>query len=493
MSIISSHIVQIVEPVVLVGRDGSILEANASAAAMLATGHASLSGVPVDSVFSLRHATALSGERDLIGLALRGEFSGALPPGCLLVSGERTSMVDGSISPLKQGDTLEAVLVMMRSLTVFQKRAMASVRASESRWRALVEYSGAFIYLKDADRRYVYANRAFLTLIGDADVDRLAGRSDHELLPPLAAELVRTRDLEVLRTGQPATTEDEFVIDEQKRNFFSTRFLLPDQADARVLCCVSTDVTGLRDVENQLRRHEQDLAHFSRISTAGEMASALAHELSQPLGATLSYVQGALQWLRNGGEQERVHRSLAGAEAQILRASGVIGRLKQFLQNRQPALAPLDLNEVAERSLFLIKTELAHTQVRAEVVPAPAPLWVNADAIQLEQVVINLARNAIQAMANIDPAERQLDIILEADAAAAWLRVRDHGHGVPGGASAQLFEPFFTTRADGMGLGLKISQKIVRSLGGELVFQNRVPRGAEFAVRLPLRPDGPPG
>lgn len=219
-----------------------------------------------------------------------------------------------------------------------------------------------------------------------------------------------------------------------------------------------------------LRAQQAELARFSRISVAGEMVSALAHELSQPLAAALTYLAESRSLLRRGAPQAELAESLENASRQTKRASEVLARLRGFLYRGETTLAPTTAQALVADSLALLRTDLAlnRTEISSTIETQPAPIMV--DAVQMQQVIINAVRNAIEAMTEVGTARRRIDIVQRAVGRMVEISIADSGPGLAPDIADRAFEPFVTTKPSGMGLGLAISRSIVEAHGGTLRF-----------------------
>lgn len=255
------------------------------------------------------------------------------------------------------------------------------------------------------------------------------------------------------------------------------------------------NITAQKRAEEQQQQRETQLQRVQRVITVGEMASTLAHELNQPLAALVNYAAAA-RALAAQGKTGPLNDSLEALSAQALRAADIVGRIRRWVRQHPESREPCDLSAIVEQSLeLLLRAEARRQGIAVRVEQAAAPLQVHADRVLLEQVVINLGLNALQAMQTHQPPPEghELRLRLAADNGHALVQVLDRGPGLPPGIAERLFEPFFTTRSDGLGLGLNICRSIIESMGGQLQAHNREGGGAVFEIRLPLAnaPDNP--
>jgi two-component system sensor kinase FixL len=262
--------------------------------------------------------------------------------------------------------------------------------------------------------------------------------------------------------------------------------------DGRVLKYVGTihDITDRRRAEDEARVLQERLTHFSRLSTMGEMAAGLAHEINQPLSAIATYAR-ACQRLITQPEPDYadVVAALEQINAQALRAGEVIRRLRNFVKNREVKREPVDCTRLLEDLRTLAETDARLHNIRLRLdCEEPLPM-VYADPIQLQQVVLNLVRNAIDAMSEAPEDRREVVLTTRrASDGEVEVSVTDHGTGLAPEATEHLFNPFFTTKASGTGLGLAISRSIVRAHGGRLWHTPNDGCGVRFHFTLPVSP-----
>jgi len=242
-----------------------------------------------------------------------------------------------------------------------------------------------------------------------------------------------------------------------------------------------------RYAEVEAGRRSAELAHINRYSVAGELTATIAHELNQPLGAILANTETAELMLKSQTpDLQEIGEILADIRRDDQRASEVISRLRNLLRKAPVERKQLDLNEVVRETLRLVSAVAVAREVDLITFIAPVPLSIEGDLIQLQQVIINLIVNAIDATSALPSAERKITVSTALDGNSAELSVSDVGPGIPVANLKDVFEPFFTTKPQGMGMGLSIARTIVEAHGGELSAQNQAGRGAMFRIRLPL-------
>ncbi|MEN9485482.1 MAG: hypothetical protein RJB37_3362 [Pseudomonadota bacterium] len=233
------------------------------------------------------------------------------------------------------------------------------------------------------------------------------------------------------------------------------------------------------------------LGQVARLNTLGELAAGIAHELNQPLTAVLASTQAARRLLadedHDPADTPLLRQALDQAAAQARRASDVLLRLRRSVERPDAGrvLQPVALDVLVADTLHLLEPESARRAVVPQVVAAAAPVVVQGDAVAVQQIVHNLVMNALQALEQVDAAERRLVLTLDTDGDAGRLRVADTGPGIPDDALPRLFEPFYTTRPGGLGLGLSLCESLAQGMGGALAAEVNPPRGACFTLRLP--------
>ncbi len=229
------------------------------------------------------------------------------------------------------------------------------------------------------------------------------------------------------------------------------------------------EMVSRRKAEDRARRHLEQLAHVARLSTLGEMAAGLAHELNQPLGAIANYANGCLKRLEAGNaDTTTLHGALKQVATQAERAGKIIHRLRSFVASHEPEVAAVDVNQVLREVVALQLPEANNREVRLEFNFGQDLPEVLADSIQLQQVALNLMRNAIEAMQAVEPEQRRLIISTDLNhGREVEVTVTDSGPGWDPDDLETMFEPFYTT-TEGMGMGLAISRSIIEAHGGKL-------------------------
>lgn len=236
-----------------------------------------------------------------------------------------------------------------------------------------------------------------------------------------------------------------------------------------------------------LSEHEARLAHAMRVNAVGEMASGIAHELTQPLTAVLSQSQAGLRLAHAApGTPEAVIAALEANVRHAKRAGAILSRLRAHVSPREPRPEPTALNACVRGVAELVRRDLDARGIALTLEPDPADPWCRADPVSVEQVVHNLVRNAADAVQNLPEPRRAVRVSTAAEGAEAVVRVSDDGEGVAPEHLPRLFEPFFTTKPDGMGLGLSLCERLVEAAGGRIGVRGAPGAGTTVTVRLPL-------
>ena len=261
--------------------------------------------------------------------------------------------------------------------------------------------------------------------------------------------------------------------------------LSPSGAPER-LAGVSLDITERRHAEQEIERQRNELAHVARISTMSQLASSLAHELNQPLGAILRNAEAGELFLQGPSPDiEELRAVLADIRNDDQRAGAVIDRMRALMEQRSSERRPVDLGLLAGDTLTLVRADAEQRGVPLTVLVDPTLPPVQGDPVQLQQVLLNLLLNAMDALGDHLPAARLVALRVQSAGATIEVAVSDSGHGIPADQFPRVFEPFFSTKPRGLGMGLAISRDIIVAHGGRLWAENNEAGGATFTFSLP--------
>ncbi len=357
------------------------------------------------------------------------------------------------------------------------------------------------ISIKDAATlRYVYRNRINAEILGLSRADSL-GHTSRELFPPEVADTFEISDREALASGSLALTELRVPgPGDAERLIHSHKTVLYDRSGApRLIVCVFEDVTEQRrmkdsllaanaELEQRIRTRSAELERAGRISQLGELAAGLAHEINQPLAAIIYTLAGAANRARAGAlNNAQMLEALQAAIAHAHRSADVLARIRDMANRHAPRRLPLRLNELAFEVIDLCALSAREGGVRLRLEPAPALPEIEADRVQIEQVLLNLVRNGIDAVVEEDGLWREVLVSTAlTDRQTVEVSVEDSGTGRAPEELKRVFEPFFTTKPEGMGLGLAICQRIIEDHGGRLWAMNRAEGGLCLRFALPV-------
>jgi PAS domain S-box-containing protein len=248
---------------------------------------------------------------------------------------------------------------------------------------------------------------------------------------------------------------------------------------------------SLRESQRQYGEAQVALAHANRVTTIGQLTASIAHEVNQPLAAIANAAAACQRWLDRGTPNLDEARTAAGwITRETNRASEVIQRVRALAKNSDIEMVPLDVNDVVAETIALVQRELTSHQVLMQMKFAPALPMILGDRVQLQQVIINLVLNGIESMQPVTDRPRELEIRSHQDQKQQVLiSVTDCGIGIAAEYEDRLFNPFFTTKSSGMGMGLSICRSIIEAHGGGLWATANLPQGTTFQFTLPVNAD----
>lgn len=349
-----------------------------------------------------------------------------------------------------------------------EQRVSAILREREQFLRLIANGLPALIAYIDADQRCRFANRAFEDWFGLARTV-MYGQPMEEFIVPEALVQLRPH-IDAALTGREVSFEAVFVDRYGHKRTFAITYVPDTTASGAVrgFFSLASDVTERKQAEDAVRQHQAQLAHALRLRTMGEMAAALAHELNQPLAAITAYATSCTLSLPPETAPE-VRAQVEQIANEAMRAGEVIRRVQNFARRVDPKWEPVNLNRVVEEAVRLVETEAHQLRIDLRLKLAPTLPLVEADSIQIEQVIINLLLNAFQAIELSRNGRRRVEVeTMQRQDGQLELAVRDTGVGLPAGIAKKIFEPYFTTRPDGLGMGLAISRSIIEAHGGRL-------------------------
>jgi signal transduction histidine kinase/PAS domain-containing protein len=369
----------------------------------------------------------------------------------------------------------------------------ASLFESREKYRALFENLPVGVVVTDSRGKVVETNHASIGGIepsmspmhsdkGRFQLVSMSGvplkKRDHPVFRSLkSGETIANMEIGVV----PAASDDR----SEPARWFSVTAAPMSMAGYGVIATY-IDITERIHLELQRRQQQVELARASRFNTMGEMASALAHEINQPLGSTLNYLYGIIHRLESGhADLAEIRDGITLSIKQIERAGGVIKHIHNFTRHHTPQVKTINLNELIKNIITFAEVDFRRFKTQLQLKLTKASLPVDINEIEMGQVILNLIKNGMDAMRDLNPEERILTIQTEDNVSHATVTVHDQGPGISAENREKIFDAFFTTKHDSLGLGLCVSRTIVQSHNGKIsVQENR--NGASFQVVLPM-------
>jgi len=372
-------------------------------------------------------------------------------------------------------------------------RAQAQLAINEERLRKIIETEPECVKVQGQDGIILEMNPAGLRLVDATAPEQIVGTSIYDLVAPDFVAAYRALTLRVFR-GETDTLEFQIVSLKNRHLWMETHAApLKDCAgNVTALLAVTRDISARRHHEHQMRLQFRELAHASRLDTMEQMATMLAHELNQPLTAIANYARGALRRLKSGRDLTDVERVMEQVCNQADRAASIIRSLRRYMSNGNCGPIPISVDSVIRDAISIANVEAQSQNVRIFRTLSSALPLVGGEVTQLEQVILNVMRNGIEAMQEVPICERVLNVETSLSTSGmVRLSISDAGMGQDCEDLESMFQPFFTTKRNGMGLGLCISRSIVESHGGRLsAIPNTSDRGLTFVIDLPPLEEG---
>jgi two-component system sensor histidine kinase DctS len=405
---------------------------------------------------------------------------------------------------------LVAVLVLLGKDMRLRLRAEQDLAEALAFRKAMEDSLVTGLRARDLRGRITYVNPAFCQMVGFSAEELLGHDTPAPYWPPELADQYQKRQ-QVRLAGQVAPPREgyESVFMRKDGSRFPVLIIEAPLINAHGVqtgwMSAFLDISEQRRVEEMSRASQERLQATARLATVGEMASLLSHELNQPLAAISSYASGSLNLLKAGGREGNAvaQRGLPVAEIEVAmrriaeqaeRAGKVIKSVHDFVRRRDKEREPVTPRDLLDAIMPLVSLQARKLGVRVQVKLQPGLPSVDCDRTMVEQVLLNLARNAMQAMDEAKVSDPALVIEVRQTAAGGptdgtkgWLEfsVADVGPGIPESVQSRLFTPFFTTKSEGMGLGLSMCRTVVEQHGGFLGFEPRAPQGTIFRFTLP--------
>ena len=378
------------------------------------------------------------------------------------------------------------LLTSQAAISLDNARLYGELTMSEERWRKLFESVPVGVGLIGSHRRYVATNPAF---------QKMTGYSGAELRQLSPIDITHEDDQAVTDAIIAANAAgDARRIEKRYRRKDGGiiwaevgAFLAPGAGSAPFLAAVAIDITERKLAEEALKDARADLERMARLTTMGELSASIAHEINQPLAAILTQSEAALRFLdRDEPDLDEARDALSCIARDSLRAADVIRGLRALAKKSGPQLTKLDIDEVVRQVLALARGELRRRDVLLRTELTAEDLPVMGDRVQLQQVLLNLIMNGAEAMSGVTERKRELIVSSTVEPCSILVSVQDTGSGLDPVVAERMFQPFFTTKPDGLGMGLAICRSIIEAHGGRLWMSPRAPRGADVRFTVPL-------
>ena len=397
--------------------------------------------------------------------------------------------VEGIAVPVKGADgELVAYVGTLLDVTA-QRKAAEAQQASESRYRAIVNEQSDLIVRWQTDGTLLFANQAWCEFQG-CSLDEALGIDFLSVVPDQRREVLREWALMVTDDQPVVSGESKFVMADGRQCFqlWTEHGIFDDRGRLIEIQSVGRDITLERVAEEQFREQQSLLAHVSRLSTMGELVAGIAHEVNQPLYS----IKNCAQALQNVlADEHRSNRELMVQCADQIsdaasRAGEMIRRMRNFVRHGETEREVCDLNSLVEEAVRLVGFEGRRHQATVVVLTTDERVDVSVDRVQIQQVLVNLLKNAFESMATAECELREAVAGCSIVGAVGRISIVDSGAGVPEEIQKTIFDAFVTTRKEGMGMGLAISRTIVEGHDGRIWLEQREGCGAAFHVELPL-------
>jgi PAS domain S-box-containing protein len=392
-------------------------------------------------------------------------------------------------SPSRRDVGIVEQITHLAGVAIQRKLGEDRLLESEEQWRAVFENNPIMYFIVDAAGTVVSVNSSGAEQLGYT-VDELVGRSVLDVLYEPDRQAVQKHVADCFeRLGQARSWEVRKVRKDGRIIYVrETARGMHRMGHDPVVLVVCEDVTERRLAEEALHRTQAELAHVTRLTPLGELAASIAHEVNQPLAAIVADANASLNWLAaTPPDLEQVRATLAAIATDGHRAANVIQRIRQLATKEEPRKARVDVNDVVRDIVAFVRSEVARYEIALALDLAAALPPVVGDSVQLQQVLLNLVMNAIEAMAVMTGRPRTLVIRSERDDEnMVTVAVHDTGVGIAASDVDRVFSAFFSTKPGGMGMGLSISRSIIEAHGGRLRVMPNAPHGACFEFSLPV-------
>jgi PAS domain S-box-containing protein len=377
------------------------------------------------------------------------------------------------------------LLASQAAIALENARLYRDLAEREAKIRRLVDANIIGIFISRRDGRIVEANDAFLKIVGYDREDLAIGHLRWtDLTPPQWRDTTAGALDELDATGASQAHEKEYLRKDGGRVPVLIGAAAFDEARDEGVTFV-LDLTGLKRAEAAAREMQMELAHANRVATMGQLSASIAHEINQPIGAAITYADAGLRWLdAHPPNLEEVRQAFGVILESSVRAGEVMDRIRTLLRKAPLQKASLEINEVVQKVVALTRREAEKNGISVQTQLAESLPAIHGDRVQLQQVVLNLLINAIEALSGTSGGQLELLVSTAKNESGVVVSVRDSGPGLMPESVEQLFDSFYTTKPGGLGMGLSICRSIIEAHGGRLWASANEPRGAVFQFTL---------
>ncbi|MCK4752919.1 MAG: PAS domain S-box protein, partial [Planctomycetes bacterium] len=413
-----------------------------------------------------------------------------------------------------------------------QRQAEEALQQQHNLLRTLIDNIPDSIYVKDIEGRFLVVNNEMARRVGAKTPDELIGKTNYDFYPKAEADKYYADDQKLIGSGRSVINRENSTLipatGEQICNL-KTKIPLKD-ASGKVVSIVGIgrditerkqaaealrkaydeleqrvkertaelaqaneqlrrDIVERQQLEQRVQQHQMEVAHYSRLSTVGEMTSGLAHEINQPLCAIANYARGALQMMKSGTyDSDELLDVMKEIGTQAERSGKIIHRLEKLVRKQEVYRCSIDINDVINEAIGFMEAEAHRSKVTIRQIVASEKIpAILADSIQIEQVLLNILHNSFEAMYDTNDGERQATIeVLIDNGSMIQVSISDNGEGLAVEDVDKVFDAFFTTKSNGLGMGLAISRTIIEAHGGRIWAERNETGGATFRFILPV-------
>jgi PAS domain S-box-containing protein len=364
------------------------------------------------------------------------------------------------------------------------------LRESEERMRLAVEAADFGIWIRDLGRNEIWATEKWRAIFAFEPEERLDLDTILQRIHPDDRDTVRSVLTQAIQGDGIYDVSFRLVLPTGELRWIAShgRTEFDSAGKPKIVRGLSLDITERKQADEEKQLLQQEIAHAGRVSLMGQLASALAHEINQPLGAILRNAEAAELFLQNPSpDLDEIREIVADIRKDDQRAGDVIDRMRGLLERHDLAKRSLDVRELISNAMTLVQFEASARQIRLEVVIKDDLPPIRGDAVHLQQVLLNLLTNGMDALDETKHENPQIRVTASLDGQQTIeIAVSDTGDGIPYDKFAHIFDPFFTTKANGMGMGLSISSTIIEAHNGQLWAENNKDGGASFRFTLPI-------